>query len=338
MIDRSSGLLSALSWPRFDFSKVRLSDISERGHKLLAQDVNTDLSGEALLASLAAQSEVLDREDPLSRLARSMRRAKGSGYKIVWFLGGHPIKLGLSPFLIDLIRLGWVSHLAVNGAFALHDFELATVGGTSEDVTKHLPRGRFGLWTESSRFNEVVRRLPEIVQPHVGLGAAVGLAAAETGDRADLSVLAACLVHDVPATVHLAVGQDITHTHANFGTSGLLEASYVDFSIFCSSVGELGSGVFLNVGTAVAGPEVFLKALSAARNVVGQNQVVDFDTAVFDLTPVGAEQPTSDVDPAYYFRPWKTVLSRAVQGQGRSFYVNMDHRDSLPLLWHLLTR
>jgi hypothetical protein len=254
-------------------------------------------------------------------------------------LGGHPIKLGLSRYLIDLVERRLVTHLATNGAGVIHDFELALAGGTSEDVARWLQVGQFGLWRETGRLNDVIR---EAARRGEGLGDAVGRTIEEEKfPHRDLSLAAACWRRGVPFTCHVTVGADIIHEHPNCDGAALGQASYTDFLLFARAVQGLEGGAFLNVGSAVTGPEVFLKALSMARNLARQRgeAIRRFTTAVFDLFPLPddwRQRNFSKDEPFYYYRPWKTLLVRAVADGGQSFYVKGDFRDTLPPLWHHL--
>jgi hypothetical protein len=258
---------------------------------------------------------------------------------VVLFLGGHPIKLGLSRYLIDLVDRGLVTHLATNGAGIIHDFELALVGGTSEDVPRWLSAGQFGLWQETSRLNDIIA---QAARRGEGLGEAVGRTIEEARfAHRDLSLAAACWRKGIPLTCHVTIGADIIHGHPNCDGAALGAASHTDFLIFARTIQDLEGGVYLNVGTAVTGPEMFLKALAMARNVAHQKgqHIRRFTTAVFDLVPLPANWrdglPGKD-DPLYYHRGFKTVLVRAVADGGQSYYIHGDHRDTIPTLWHLL--
>jgi hypothetical protein len=254
-------------------------------------------------------------------------------------LGGHPIKLGLSRYLIDLVERRLVTHVATNGAGVVHDFELALVGGTSEDVPRWLSAGQFGLWQETSRLNDIIS---VAARRKEGLGEAVGrVIEEERFPHRALSIAAACWRVGIPLTCHVTVGADVIHGHPNCDGAALGATSHTDFLIFARSVQNLEGGVYLNVGSAVTGPEVFLKALSMARNVAHQRgeRITDFTTAVFDLLPLPENWreglPGKD-DPFYYHRGLKTVLVRAVADGGRSHYIQGDHRQTIPALWHLL--
>jgi hypothetical protein len=272
-------------------------------------------------------------------LVQAILVARRAGHPVVLILGGHPIKLGLSRYLIDLMERRLITHLATNGAGLIHDFELALVGGTSEDVARYIKEGHFGMWQETARLNDIIRAGAARGE---GLGEAVGRTIAEERfPHRDLSIATAGWRLGIPVTCHVTIGADIIHAHPNCDGAALGATSYTDFLIFARSIQDLEGGVFLNIGSAVTGPEVYLKALSMARNVARQKgeHIRHFTTAVFDLVPLPENwrdiTPTKE-DPWYYYRPWKTILVRTVADGGQSFYIRGDHRDTIPALWHLL--
>ncbi len=312
----------------FDRRRLALLPFSRRGHALLVADC---------LPLLPPPQPFGDPDLPA--LAEVLRKARRQGRPVLLMLGAHPIKLGLSRFLIDLVHRRLVTLVATNGAGLIHDFELALAGGTSEDVARWVRLGQFGLWRETARLNEVIR---EAARRGDGLGEAAGRAIDEGRfPHRDLSVAAACWRAGVPLTCHVSVGCDITHALPNCDGAAWGAASYTDFLIFARAVEDLEGGAFLNVGSAVTGPEVFLKALSMARNVARQEgrPITRFTTAVFDLVPLPPDYragPPGKDHPLYYYRPWKTLLVRTVSGGGRSFSICGDHRQTIPALWHLL--
>jgi hypothetical protein len=248
-------------------------------------------------------------------------------------MGAHVLRAGVQRFLIDLMERGLITHVAMNGAGPIHDWELSLVGATTESVARYIQTGEFGLWRETGRLNDVINAAPA----DVGLGEAVGRAILEGPfPHKDVSVLAAGVRLGVPVTVHVGVGHDIIHEHANCDGSALGRTSYRDFLVFTQAVTGLEGGVLLNFGSAVMGPEVYLKALSMARNVAHQEGRVirHFTTGVFDLVPLDTDyhRQAPKTDPRYYYRPWKTILVRTVADGGESFYVQGDHRQTLPAL------
>jgi hypothetical protein len=312
----------------FDRSRVELRDLSERGH---------DIEAAACLALAAPAHPYQHPEWPC--LIERIAAARRDGRPVILMMGAHPIKLGLSRFLVDLVQRRIVTHLATNGAGLIHDFELASFGGTSESVARWIRAGQFGLWRQTGRLNEIVSAAAAAGE---GIGEAIGrtLEAEQAPQRA-LSLAAAGWRAGVPVTSHVSIGSDIVHAHANCDGAAWGAASYTDFLMFARSVQDLEGGVFLNIGTAVTGPEVYLKALSMARNVARQRgeEIRRFTTALFDLVPLPegwrAGPPTKE-HAQYYYRPWKTILARTVADGGESFYFCGDHRQTIPTLWAAL--
>ena len=274
-----------------------------------------------------------------ARLIERIVAARRADRPVILMTGAHPIKLGLSRFLVDLIQRRLVTHLATNGAGIIHDFELAFFGGTSEDVARWIPAGRFGLWRQTSRLNELILQAAERDE---GIGEAIGrVIDREQPPHTELSLTAAGWRAGVPITAHVGIGSDIVHAHPNCDGAAWGKTSQTDFLIFARSVRQLEGGVFINLGTAVTGPEIYLKALSMARNVAGGQgeEIRHFTTAVFDLIELPDDWragPPSNEHPQYYYRPWKTILHRTVADGGTSYYFRGDHRRTVPALWHAL--
>jgi len=316
-------------YERFDRKAVRLGRISRRGHDLTAADC----------LPLAPPADLF-RHPEFEQLIKRIAAARREDRPVLMMMGAHPIKLGLSRFLVDLIERRLVTHLATNGAGMVHDFELATLGGTSEDVARWIQAGQFGLWRETGRLNDLVA---EAAARDEGIGEALGrVLQQEQAPHRQLSIAAAGYRAGVPVTSHVAIGSDIVHAHPNFDAAAWATASDTDFLVFARNVQRLEGGVFLNIGTAVTGPEVFLKALSMARNLARQQgrEIRDFTTAVFDLVELGADWRSGPPDkehPLYYYRPWKTLLDRTVADGGASFYFRGDHRQTIPTLWQRLS-
>ena len=310
----------------FDRSRLRLKPLAEREHDvthadLLALDTVPDL------LDVRAMSD-------LDTLGRRLLQARDRGSPVLMMMGAHVVKCGLQRVVINLLERGLVTHLAMNGAGPIHDYEMARVGGTSESVARYIRTGEFGLWRETGEINDIVR---DGGAEGMGLGEAVGRAIVESScPYKDTSVLAAGVRLGIPITVHIGIGYDIIHGHPNFDPAAFGTASYRDFLSVCATVSKLEGGVLFCVGSAVMGPEVFLKALSMARNVAHQEgrQITHFTTAVFDLIPIDSDCRTEPAksDPQYFYRPWKTLLSRTVADGGQSFYVCGDHRHTLPHL------
>jgi hypothetical protein len=234
---------------------------------------------------------------------------------------------------------GFIDHVAMNGAGAIHDYELARIGATTESVARYIRSGEFGLWRETGELNDLIC---EATANDCGLGEWVGRHIDRSDyPHRDLSLLAAGWRLDVPVTIHAGIGYDILHEHPNCDGAALGQASYQDFLIFASTVERLEGGVLLSFGSAIMAPEVYLKALAMSRNIAHQEgrEIRCFTTAVFDLVPIHGDihKELPKTDPGYYFRPQKTILVRTVADGGESFYFCGDHRATLPALWRTLT-
>ena len=308
----------------FDRSQLKLRPLAERNH---------DVDRSVLMYPDSPREPFA--HPALEPLADQIVSGARAGRAVIFMCGAHVLRKGNGPLLIDLMERGLLSHLALNGAGAIHDFELALIGATCESVARYVRSGEFGLWQETGRINDAAVAAS---RAGIGLGEAVGRAIEEGQfPYRQTSVLAAGVRLGVPVTVHVAIGQDIIHEHPNFDPAATGTATYRDFLVFTQSVSRLEGGAMLNIGTAVMGPEVYLKAITMARNVAHQHgqQIAHFSTAVFDLVALGenvsAEAERSD--PRYYFRPYKTVLVRTVADGGKSYYVNGDHRRTVPALY-----
>lgn len=270
----------------------------------------------------------------LPDLGKRLVQARDQGSSRILMMGAHVLRAGVSRFLIDLMERGLLTHIAMNGAGPIHDWELALIGATTESVARYIRTGEFGLWAETGRMNDVIR---DGARAGLGLGEALGRTILE-GDfpHKDVSVLAAGVRLGVPITVHVGIGYDIIHEHPNCDGAALGRASYHDFLVFTEGVNRLEAGVLLSFGSAVMGPEVYLKALSMARNVAQQEgrEIRHFATGVFDLLSLDGDlaHEAPKTDPRYYYRPWKTILVRTVADGGVSYYVQGDHRQTVPAL------
>jgi hypothetical protein len=252
----------------------------------------------------------------LREVAQRIVTAVGTQRPIILGMGAHPLKVGLSPLIIDLLECGIVSAVSMNGAGIIHDFELAAQGETSEDVASALRDGSFGMAHETGEFlNTAIRT--GVMRDGLGIGQAVGKQIlAEKLPYAHLSVLAACARLEVPACVHVAVGTDIIHMHPQADGAAIGEGSLRDFHLLTTVVTHLEGGVFINLGSAVIIPEVFLKALSLARNL---GHTVNVFTTV-------------DLDFIRQYRPVTNVVTRPTQHGGRGFHLTGHHEIMFPLL------
>jgi hypothetical protein len=263
------------------------------------------------LASLPAMLAAAD----FAAVAAAIRAAREAGRGVVWGVGAHVIKTGLSPVLIDLMERGYVSALALNGAGIIHDFEVALAGATSEDVDAALGPGRFGMAEESGR--DLNAAINAGVAAGKGIGQAVGdyLLAAQP-PHGPMSLVASAARLGVPVTVHVAIGTDIIHMHPDASGAALGEGSLRDFRYFVSNVSRLRGGVYLNCGSAVVLPEVFLKAVALVRNR---------GIALDGLTTVS-------LDFIRHYRPQTNVVHRPTAGIGKGYTLVGHHELMIPLL------
>jgi hypothetical protein len=313
-------------YPQFDRSRLIIKPLADRTH---------DLQHSTLL-SLDDPPKALD-DVSMQRIATLGQRliaARQRGASILMLMGAHVLRAGVQRQLIDMLERCLITHVGMNGAGPIHDYELSRIGATCESVARYIRSGEFGLWKETGEINDIVC---DGAAAGMGLGEAVGRAILESDfPHKDTSVTAACVRLGIPITVHAGIGYDIIHEHPNFDPAAFGMASYRDFLTVCDTVSKLEGGVFLCFGSAVMGPEVYLKALSMARNVAHQEgrRIANFTTAAFDLISIDGEfqQEAPKTNPQYYYRPWKTILVRTVADGGESYYVCGDHRQTLPHL------
>jgi len=314
-----------MPYPSVDLSLVKTYPLVKRENRVALEDlVFPDTPYQPL-----ENPELLEVS---SRIADTRR----AGRPVIFMFGAHVIKRGLAPLLIELMRRGVITHLASNGAATIHDFEIALQGHTSEDVVKSLEDGSFGMAEETGLLMN--RAIQRGANQGMGVGEALGRLIAEDPrfTYRDNSVVYTAYQLGIPYTCHIALGTDIIHQHPSADFAALGWASGQDFKIFTQAVCGLEGGVFCNFGSSVIGPEVFLKAISIARNL--GHTVKVFTTANFDLIPLGDyRKPIGDDVPDYYYRPRKNIVNRPVMLGGRGFHITADHRDSLPTLYHQVT-
>jgi hypothetical protein len=303
------------SYEEFDLGSVRTYPLASRPSKARAEDFARPFQkGGGLADWLDRLPNVLAARD-LKAVVSRMVRAKHEGGGIIWGFGAHVIKTGLSPVLIDLMRRGFVSALATNGAGIIHDFEIAVGGATSEDVDETLGPGTFGMAEETGRLlNDAIS---QGVGKGLGIGQAVGMyLRGQSPPYGSLSIAAAATELEIPLTVHVALGTDIIHMHPAASGAALGEGSLRDFRYFVSNVARLERGVYLNCGSAVILPEVFLKAVALARNQ---------GRPLTDLTTV-------NLDFARLYRPQVNVVTRPTKDSGAGYSLTGHHELLIPLL------
>jgi len=299
-----------------DFSKVRTFPVKKRFSK-----VQTSLLGKKLKKGASVRSLLRGLPDILAAqnftaIARKIADSKRRSKTVLLGMGAHPIKVGLSPLIIDFMERGIIHAVALNGAGVIHDFELAYMGETSEDVAATLKDGSFGMGEETGAFiNEAIT---DGSKNHLGVGAAVGaLILKNRLPHRNLSILASAAKLGIPVTSHIAIGTDIIHMHPKADGRALGDCSLRDFRTLTSVVATLGGGVYLNFGSAVVLPEVFLKAVSLARNL---------GNPVQNLTTV-------NLDFLQHYRPLANVVNRPTLGSGKGYHLTGHMEIMVPLLF-----
>lgn len=274
--------------------------------------------------------------EDFNELTTRIVEARKNGRPVIWSMGAHVIKSGLSRYIIELVKRGFITHISGNGAGSIHDFELAYNGGTSEDVPSAIEDGSFGMWEETGRWmNEA---LQAGAKEGLGYGESLALYIDKNPERFPYKedcVLYQAYINKVPATYHIALGTDIIHQHPIVDFAAIGAASGVDFHKICYSVSQLDGGVFLNFGSGVIGPEVFLKALSIARNL--GYPTFKITTANFDLINLGDYRSKIGYDdPNYYYRPRKNIVNRPTSVGGKGWHFVGDHKVTVPNLYRRL--
>ncbi len=299
----------------FDFKKVRRYSLKDRPSKVGVDDMAGPFAGTSISEFFDSLPNLLGARD-LQLLADRILTAREKQKPIIWGIGGHVIKVGLTPVLIDLMNRGLATAFAGNGSTAIHDFELGFAGRTSEDVEEGLVTGSFGMAEETGSL--INRAIGNGFAAGKGLGEALGeMMDEETLDHADLSLTLQAYRKGVPFTVHLAIGTDIIHGHPEASGEALGATSYTDFKIFTRQVADLNDGgVYLNVGSAVVLPEVFLKAVSAVRST--SLELENFTTANLDFIQ--------------HYRPLQNVVKRPVSKSGLGIALTGHHEIMVPLL------
>ena len=304
-----------------EFSGLNTVSIQDRGGKSRVGDFARQYDGGGLKSLLDTLPRFLAAES-LRDVVEALVNARASGKTILWALGGHVIKCGLAPVLIDLMNRGYASGFALNGAAAIHDFEIAIAGQTSEDVEAVLPDGRFGVAEETGR--EMNGAIAAGARDGIGIGEALGNRLSEIArpEFAPCSLLHQAQAARVPVTVHVALGTDTPHTHPSADGAAIGAATLVDFRLFCRLAAGLDrGGVYVNTGSAVVLPEVFLKAVSVVRNL--GHPLTDFTTV--------------NIDFLQHYRPTTNVVRRPHAGSGGKGYAITGHHEiMLPLLAALL--
>jgi len=303
------------------YKEINIADVKTYSAKDRKSRVDIDREGVPPSAGMTVRTFLnnlpsIMKADDLKSVAQAVVTAKKNKKPIIVMIGGHVIKTGCSPILADLADHGYITHIASNGSAAIHDTELARFGHTSEDVTKQLENGSFGMAADTAQFvNAAAVRAADRDE---GFGEATGaMLIEEKPPYLDRALLAASYRLKIPYTLHVALGTDIVHQHPSADGGAIGSASLRDFRILAATVADLGNGgVVLNLGSAVIMPEVFLKALSVARNL--GNTVCNFTTANFDMLQ--------------HYRPNENVVKRPVLSGGRGYSITGHHEIMIPLL------
>jgi hypothetical protein len=302
-----------------DFAGLRTIGLAERGGQVKVEDFATPYREGAGVAGLVDSLPRILAGDSFRAVVDAVAGARANGRAILWGMGGHVIKCGLAPVLIDLMRRGYATAFALNGSAAIHDFEIALAGHTSEDVEAVLPDGRFGAAEETGR--EMNYAIAAGDRDGIGIGEALGRGLCGAGPcpaHPESSLLAQAYAASVPVTVHVAMGTDTPHTHPAADPAAIGSASHRDFRLLCACMTDLNEGgVYLNIGSAVVLPEVFLKAVSAVRNL--GHPLANFTTANFDFLQ--------------HYRPRVNVVERPhAHAGGHGYAITGHHELMLPLL------
>lgn len=300
---------------RIDLNKIKTYSLHERTSKVSTDAFGTvHRRGDGLAAFFDKLPRILAGNDLRDVIAAICDAAVGR-HKVIFGMGAHVIKTGLSPIVIDLMERGIISAVAMNGAGIIHDLEVAMVGRTSEEVAAVLDEGQFGMARETGEF--LGRAISRAGSENLGLGEAVGAAILENQlPHADASLLASAVRLGLPATIHVAMGTDIIHMHPAFDPAAAGAASHRDFLVFAELVADLQAGVYMNVGSAVILPEVFLKAITLVRNL--GHQVDRFTTVNLDFIQ--------------HYRPLTNVVHRPTSRGGRGIRLTGHHEILLPLI------
>ncbi len=300
-----------------DLEKINTYELASRPSKVTVNDFAVPLGENDSLKTFLDNLPDILAVKHLREIAAQIRRARDLNKPIVWGIGGHVVKTGLAPILIDLMKRGYVSAIASNGSVLVHDTEIALVGFTSEDVDATLGKGDFGAARETGEILNAAAKSG--AKDGIGLGEAMGREVFQKNPpNADKSLLCQTFANKIPFTAHLSIGADIGHFHSSCDGAALGATSHTDFKLFCSIVRELnGGGVYLNIGSAVTMPEIFLKAVTVVRNL--GFPLEDFTTANFDFIQ--------------HYRPLTNVVRRpTANGAGRGFSITGHHEIMIPLL------
>jgi hypothetical protein len=300
-----------------DLSEIRTYPLASRPSKVTTEDFARAADRGASMKDFLDSLPNILAVRSLREVGAAIRRARQLEKPVIWGIGGHVVKTGIAPVIIDLIERGFVTAIAANGSVLVHDTEIAMVGFTSEDVDATLGEGDFGAAQETGELLNVAAK--RALADNIGLGEAMGREVSSlVPAHANVSLLCAAYSRKIPFTAHLTIGADIGHFHAGADGGALGASSHHDFRLMCSLVREMnGGGVYLNIGSAITMPEIFLKAVTVVRNL--GHDLRDITTANFDFIQ--------------HYRPLTNVVKRpTANGAGRGYAITGHHEIMLPLL------
>jgi deoxyhypusine synthase len=294
-----------------DFSKIKTYSIEERAHKESATK----------FPNLEDKIKIFQDKN-LEKLAKSIIKAKKNKNKITFMMGGHVVKTGMSKYIVDLMKKGYVNHIAMNGSTSIHDFEIAYLGETSEDVEKGIKNGSFGMVEETGKkMNDAIN---DAAKKNLGYGHAIGeLIGNLNSKNKENSLLYQAYKNNIPATVHVAIGNDTIHQHPSCNGESIGKTSYLDFKTFTKTLSQSKEGVIVNIGSAVILPETFLKAVTVARNL---------DFPLEKIT-------TANLDMIDHYRPKVNVVERPTKALGgEGLTILGKHEKTIPSLYKLILK
>lgn len=314
---------------RLSFASIKTNSVHSRTNLVTIRNMAEPYAG-----TTEEWRQTPDEQQAFDELIDLIVTTRAAGKPVIWSMGAHVIKNGLSRYVIELVRNGIITHVSGNGATSIHDFELAFLGETSEDVARSIEDGSFGMWEETGRYmNEAIQQ-----------GASEGLGYGESLYRYlnkhperfphyDDCVFVQCQRSGVPYTCHISIGTDIIHQHPIVDFEALGQTSGKDFDTMCQSISELsGGGVFLNFGSAISGPEIFLKGLSLCLNQ--KLPMTPIAAANFDIVPVFQQSVPSVTESDYYYRPRRNFIDRLSQIDGKGYLFHGLHQVTIPQLFH----
>lgn len=320
--------------PDFSFKKIRTYDFHDRHNLVTIESMfKPGVDPVPEWPKKKAKGDYADQQADFAELCDRVAESRRNARPVIFSMGAHVIKNNMSLYLIELMRKGIFTHISGNGACSIHDFELAALGGTSEDVPTAIEDGSFGMWEQTGGWmNEALQKGVK-----AGYGYGESLARYIDANKRKFPYREQCVVYmawkyGVPATYHIAMGTDIIHQHptVDFGAIGV--ATGRDFHTMVNAVSQLDGGCYLNFGSGVIGPEVFLKALSISRNL--GHPTFRITTGNFDLKPLGDYRcKIGYADPNYYYRPRKNIVNRPVSCGGKGWHFEGDHKETIANLW-----